>query len=55
MQLEPDVFIDVSLVDEVEKVILRFHQRRSRDYTKSREIGWVEPAESLRYVRGRTG
>jgi hypothetical protein len=27
IQLEPYVFSDVSLIDEVEKVILRFHQR----------------------------
>jgi hypothetical protein len=43
------------LSTKFEQMILRFHQRRSCDDTESREIGWIEPAESLRYVRGRAG
>ena len=40
------------LLDEVDQMILRFHQRGPRDHAEPREIGGIEAAEAFGNVRG---
>jgi hypothetical protein len=44
---------DVSLIDGVPQMILRFHQRRPCDHDEARKVGRVESAETFGDMSGR--
>ena len=52
--LEPNLLTDVTAVHEVQKMVLRLHQRGPRHDHEPREIERVESAEALSEMTRRT-